>query len=56
MPIMVPSILFIEVILSLSFDANNSKVTAWRFTFYRISNKEACGMTPLVTIKAHSKK
>lgn len=56
MPIMVPFILFIEVILSFSFDANNSKVTAWRFTFYKISNREACGMTPMVTIKAHSKK
>lgn len=53
MPIMVSTILFIEVILYLSCDANNYKVTAWRFTFYRISNKEACGMTPMVTIKAH---
>lgn len=51
---MVPTLLFIEVILSLSCDANNFKVTDWRSTV--LSNKEACGMTPMVTIKAHSKK
>lgn len=53
--IIVPTIFFLEVTLSLPNDANKLKVKVWKFTFHGISNEEVCGMMSMIIIKTQLK-